>query len=92
MHRDIVKDYPKEVIPLASSPRCSVQGMYIPRRLITLQGHPEFTEEIVSEILTTRNKLRVFSDEECQEALSRVKNKHDGLVVGAAFLRFLLEE
>ncbi|KAL1973660.1 hypothetical protein VTN31DRAFT_6295 [Thermomyces dupontii] len=92
MHRDIVKDYPKEVIPLASSPRCSVQGMYIPRRLITLQGHPEFTEEIVSEILTTRNKLRVFSDEECQEALSRVKNKHDGLVAGAAFLRFLLEE
>ncbi|QKX58420.1 uncharacterized protein TRUGW13939_05542 [Talaromyces rugulosus] len=92
MHQDIVSAYPKEVVPLASSPKCAVQGMYIPRKLITVQGHPEFNTEIMSAILDRRKQLGIFSDAAYKEALSRATNAHDGVTVGAAFLRFLLEE
>ncbi|KAL2006265.1 hypothetical protein VTN00DRAFT_9919 [Thermoascus crustaceus] len=92
MHRDIVFYYPPNVVPLGSSPRCAVQGMYSPRRFITVQGHPEFTEDIVSEILEARSKAGVFTEDEYKEAMARVGNEHDGIAVGVAFLRFLIEE
>ena len=91
MHRDIVYYYPPDTIPLGSSPRCEVQGMYAPRRFIAVQGHPEFNEEIVTEILGSRHKNGIFSDGVYDEAMRRVGNEHDGLKVGAAFLKFLVE-
>lgn len=66
--------------------------MYLARKLITVQGHPEFDSEIVSEILDRRKKLGIFSEEAYNDAFSRATNAHDGVTVGAAFLRFLLEE
>lgn len=92
MHRDIVAAWPKEVTPLGSSPRCAVQGMYIARKLITVQGHPEFNGVIMSELLTLRNQQGIFSDEQFHEAIERADIAHDGIAVGAAFLRFLLED
>jgi GMP synthase-like glutamine amidotransferase len=92
MHKDIVAAYPKEVIPLGSSPRCTVQGMYAARKLITVQGHPEFNGEIVSAIVNLRTQAGVFSSEESKDALSRTQIPHDGVSIGAAFLKFLLEE
>jgi len=91
MHRDIVYFYPGGTIPLGSSPRCEVQGMYAPRRFITVQGHPEFNEEIVAEILGSRHKNGVFSDTAYEEAMTRVGNEHHGLAVGKAFLKFVAE-
>ncbi|KAK1145986.1 hypothetical protein N8T08_003634 [Aspergillus melleus] len=92
MHQDIVSEYPPGVISLGSSPRCAVQGMYLPGRFVTVQGHPEFTEEIVTEIVTLRGKAGVFSKEQAEDALERAKNEHDGVAIGATFLKFLLEE
>lgn len=92
MHRDIVFSYPPNVIPLGSSPRCAVQGMYLPRRFISVQGHPEFTKEIISDILEARAKAGIFAGEEFKDAMARVGNENDGLTVGVAFLKFLLED
>ncbi|KAJ9300607.1 hypothetical protein DTO271G3_1771 [Paecilomyces variotii] len=92
MHRDIVFSYPPNVIPLGSSPRCAVQGMYSPRRFISVQGHPEFTTEIISDILEARAKAGIFAGEEFKDAMARVGNENDGLAVGVAFLKFLLED
>lgn len=92
MHRDAVFDYPPQVQPLGSSPRCDVQGMYIPRKLLTVQGHPEFDAEIVRELLEVRHVQGIFDDPTYQEALSRVEKEQDGVVVGKAFIRFLLDE
>lgn len=91
MHRDIVYYQPPDTIPLGSSPRCEVQGMYAPRRFITVQGHPEFNEEIVTEVLELRHNNGTFSDEVYEEAMTRVGYEHDGLKVGKAFLKFLVE-
>ena len=92
MHRDIVFDCPRNVELLGSSPRCKVQGMYVKNRLITVQGHPEFSKEIVTELLETRHKQGIFDDEVFKDGLARVGKDHDGVVVAQAFLRFLLED
>ena len=91
MHRDCVFEYPDGVEALGSSPVCKVQGMYLPRRLITTQGHPEFNQEIMTEIIDTRRTLGIFDDKAYKEHMSKVALPHDGLVVSQAFLRFLLE-
>jgi GMP synthase-like glutamine amidotransferase len=92
MHRDIVFYYPPGVEELGSNAVCKVQGMYIPKRVITVQGHPEFSEEIMTEILESRHRMGIFDDETYNSALKRVVKPHDGLVVSKAFLRFLLDE
>lgn len=90
MHRDIVYAYPQSVTELGSSPRCPVQGMYEKNRLITVQGHPEFNGDIVSELLEARHDKGVFDDEMYKDGMERVRKHHDGVAVGAAFIRFLL--
>ena len=92
MHRDIVFELPPNTIPLGSSPTCSVQGMYSPRRFISVQGHPEFTADIVNELLQTRKYMGMFPEGVYEGGMETHANEHDGLVVGKAFLEFALEE
>ncbi|ORY16792.1 class I glutamine amidotransferase-like protein [Clohesyomyces aquaticus] len=92
MHRDAVFEYPDGVEKLGGSPRCLVQGMYVKGKFISVQGHPEFTQQIVSELVTARHAQGIFDDEMAQDAMARVGNKHDGVIVAEGFLRFLLEE
>lgn len=92
MHKDIVFSYPQGTEHIGSSPKCEVQGMYIKNRLITVQGHPEFTETIVTEILQSRHDQGIFDDNMFNDGMSRVGKHHDGVAVGKAFLRFLLDD
>lgn len=97
MHRDIVVHNPATPGPLqdlellASTNHSENQGMYQPRRIITIQGHPEFCEEIMTDILKKRRAQNLFSQESFEDAMGRVGNAHDGLVVGRAFLKFLVD-
>lgn len=92
MHRDIVYVYPDHVEHLGHTARCEVQGMYVKHHLITVQGHPEFTGDVVSELLEARHDSGVFDDTLFKDGMSRVRQNHDGVAVAAAFIRFLLEE
>ncbi|KAK4935725.1 hypothetical protein LTR10_023268 [Elasticomyces elasticus] len=92
MHRDCVFHYPEGVEELGSSPVCKVQGMYSPRRLMTVQGHPEFNQDIMKEIVNTRHATGIFDDEAYNNHVTKVNLPHDGLIVGQAFLKFLLEQ
>lgn len=92
MHRDIVYTYPDSVQALGHTDRCDVQGMYSPGKLISVQGHPEFDGEIVTELLERRHDQEIFGDDMFKEGMSRVMLQHDGVAVGAAFIRFLLEQ
>lgn len=91
MHRDEVHEYPEGVEPLAYTEKCPTHGMYIPQRLITIQGHPEFNEDIMREILSVRHANGVFDDTVFEDGMTRVDKYQDGVVVSQAFLRFLLE-
>ncbi|KAL8996850.1 MAG: hypothetical protein Q9169_003752 [Polycauliona sp. 2 TL-2023] len=88
---DIVFEYPAGVQPLGSTGKCRVQGMFVPGRVISVQGHPEFTEEVLAELLKLRHEQGLFNDDVYHEAMARVGRKHDGLVVGKRFIEFLLD-
>ena len=92
MHKDLVYYYPEGVEEIGSSGPCKVQGMYIPRKLITVQGHPEFTEEIVADLLESRHKQNAFGDEIYEDGMARVGKPQDGTLVAQAFLKFLMED
>lgn len=91
MHRDAVFDLPEGVEHLAYTEKCPIQGMYVPKRLITVQGHPEFNEDIVRELLVARHGSGIFDDKMFEDAIGRVDKLQDGVVVAQAFLKFLLE-
>lgn len=91
MHRDEVVSLPDKTTVLASTDRCAVQAFYIPGRVITVQGHPEFTASVVREILELRHSVGVFDDETFEDAVRRVEHEHDGVAIARAFLRFLRE-
>lgn len=92
MHKDIVFSLPQDVTLLGHSPLCEIQGMYSPRRFISVQGHPEFTEWMETEIIQARAKSGIFDEDQARDGLSRVGNEHDGVAIGATFLKFLLED
>ncbi|KAK3174562.1 hypothetical protein OEA41_001808 [Lepraria neglecta] len=92
MHKDLVYYYPEGVEELGSSGPCKVQGMYVPKRLVTVQGHPEFTEEIVADLLENRHKLNIFPDGIYEDGMARVGNPQDGVLVAQAFLKFVMED
>jgi GMP synthase-like glutamine amidotransferase len=92
MHRDIVTKLPEYpgIQSLGSSDVCAVQGMYVPGKLMSVQGHPEFTSDIVTEIVETRTATGIFTPELSEDAMRRVKNPHDGIEIGVAYLEFIL--
>lgn len=66
--------------------------MHIPRRVLTLQGHPEFTPEIMAELLRKRRGQGIFGEAIYAEAMARVARPQDGVLIAQAFLRFLMED
>ncbi|QLL31967.1 hypothetical protein HG536_0C01350 [Torulaspora globosa] len=47
MHKDVVLEIPPGCVNWGSSSLCKHQGFYKPNKLITFQGHPEFTNMIL---------------------------------------------
>lgn len=66
--------------------------MYKKNVLISVQGHPEFTEFIMRELLAARKAKGVFDEDTYKSGMDRVENHHDGLAISQAFVRFLLED
>jgi GMP synthase-like glutamine amidotransferase len=91
MHADAVLTVPEGAELLGSNDSCAIQGLYSPGRYLTVQGHPEFTDEIITEILTNRHKVGIFPDDVFEEAIARAPIHHDGIAIGKAFLKFLHE-
>ena len=91
-HRDVVLSCPPGATVLGSSPHCEVQVLYAPRRLLTIQGHPEYNKDALVEIISHYARKGTVEEDQAQEALSRAGKEHDGVAMGAAFLLFLLDE
>lgn len=91
MHRDEVFALPEGAEHLAYTEKCPIQAFYEPKRYICVQGHPEFHEGIVKEVLIARHENGVFDDATFEDAMKRVDKYQDGVVIAQAFLKFLLE-
>jgi GMP synthase-like glutamine amidotransferase len=92
MHKDIVYGYPSGTEELGETSICTNQGMYIKNRFITVQGHPEFTHDIVEEILKSRLANGAITNEIFEDGMRRLPDHDDGVIVAQAVFRFLLED
>ncbi|KAI1329760.1 putative class I glutamine amidotransferase [Xylariaceae sp. FL0255] len=91
MHRDAALEVPPGVLLLARTPVCENQAMCIPQRMISVQGHPEFDEAMVTEILNARKYGGVITGGLYEDGARRAGAEQDGVAVAQAFLRFLHE-
>ncbi|KAK6357538.1 hypothetical protein TWF718_001847 [Orbilia javanica] len=89
MNRDIVKTCPADMEVLASSSKTQIHSLYRPGKVFTVQGHPEFNEEIISELLKMRMESGVIPEETGKDGISRGPLPHDGVAVTVAFWKFL---
>ena len=91
-HQDQVVELPMEAELLASSDFCPFYMMQVGSHFFTIQGHPEFTADITTEVIQSRANSGIFKADQAQDALSRANNEHDGVSIGVTFLKFLLED
>jgi GMP synthase-like glutamine amidotransferase len=77
-----------EVHVWGESDHTGVQGVYIPKRMFTSQGHMEFNEKYVRRQLELRVKAGSVDLQEADEAAVKADWMHDGLRVAQAVLRF----
>ncbi|KAK4096535.1 class I glutamine amidotransferase-like protein [Parathielavia hyrcaniae] len=89
MHRDQVFGVPAGAELLASTDKCPNHGFVIPNRVITVQGHPEFTEDVMGEILELRHDSGLFTDQTYRSGVARNGDHHDGVFMAQAFIKFL---
>ncbi|KAJ4387107.1 hypothetical protein N0V93_007694 [Gnomoniopsis smithogilvyi] len=92
MHKDMVLATPAGAQELAETDVCANQGFILPGKAITVQGHPEFTGEIVPEILGLRHETGIFDEETYKSGMERVRKEHDGVRIAQAFLKFIRGE
>ena len=90
MHRDAVLEVPEGLLSLGSSPRCSIQGLYKPGRVLSFQAHPEFDDFIMTKILQSRHEQGIFDDTMFRDGMGRAEDSHDGDLVSSAICRFFL--
>jgi len=92
MHRDQVFGLPAGAQLLAETDICANQGFLIPNKVITVQGHPEFTSGIMRELLEARKEQGLFTPELFESGMKRNVDEQDGLLVARGFIKFLQDE
>ncbi|KAJ3016188.1 hypothetical protein HKX48_004171 [Thoreauomyces humboldtii] len=90
MHQDHVSIPPTGFKVLSSTVTCPIQMMIKEDRYLTIQGHPEFTANVVREIVKARQASKVFSTEAAEAALAAVDNPVDNVWFGEKFLGFMV--
>ena len=93
MHRDHVPSIPPKFQLLGSTEKSPVQGMVLPNasateitslsdiHILCVQGHPEFTADIVLKLVDTREASGVFDGSTARDARHRAGLEHDGIEV-----------
>ena len=66
--------------------------MYQRGNFISFQGHPEFNEEVIREILVSKQADGLLSTEVYEDSMKRASLEHDGLLVGRLISKFILED
>lgn len=97
-HSDHVTKLPPGFTCIGSTPDCHVHGMVYPEtvtsladaRVVTLQGHPEHTPEMVLRYTAHAVEKGAVSSEEAEHLRYKAGLNDDGLFVGAILLRFIV--
>jgi GMP synthase-like glutamine amidotransferase len=88
MHKDKVTRAPQGAHIWGSSEHTEIQGLVVPGRLFTTQGHLGYNETSVRENIEHRKERGMVDEEVADEAHETAHMEHDGERVASAILRF----
>lgn len=86
-HQDQVHVLPPNARPLLRSEFCPLAGFYIPNRVLSIQGHPEFTEAYANALIEHRADR--FPPEQVAQVRASHATPHDGVRVAHWIERFV---
>jgi GMP synthase-like glutamine amidotransferase len=61
VHNDMVDVVPEGISNIGTTSLCGVQGLYNKKNILTFQGHPEFSTEVLHEFVTKGESTDRFS-------------------------------
>ncbi|KAK9473172.1 class I glutamine amidotransferase-like protein [Dipodascopsis tothii] len=82
MHQDHVDRAPPGVDVIASSPTSPVQGLYRADKLLTFQGHPEFSGDVTESLSEIVRQKGDVDDATADDAIARTRVRDHGPYVG----------
>lgn len=77
IHSDHVVDPPTGARVFASTEKTKIQAYCIPGRVLGLQGHPEFNNDIVRDLVRSRARSGIIDDKEAIEMLNSMRAEPD---------------
>ncbi|SCV69457.1 BQ2448_2477 [Microbotryum intermedium] len=101
MHRDHVPSLPSGFEVLGSTPICPIHGMVkysstasssanlSDIEVLTLQGHPEFSPDIVLKVIEVRAERGVFDPEMAEKSRAQARESDEGVRIGEIVLRII---
>ncbi|KAF9916979.1 hypothetical protein BX616_002270 [Lobosporangium transversale] len=90
LHQDFVHSIPDGFTLLATSPHTTNQSMVSnDHRIVSIQGHPEFTGPIMKEFIKFRTANGTFSKELSEASMKVIDNPLDSVKVAAQILQFI---
>lgn len=91
MHSDHIQSAPDSAILLGSTEHTKIQGLYKPKRLLTIQAHPEFDGELMHLVYDLMEDHGDLTKAEVAQGKAQIAGETDAKVVLDAFARFLVE-
>ena len=89
-HQDQVQTLPPSAQVLASSDFCPYAAFKIDHRVLSFQGHPEFTPKYLQRLLTRR--IKAIGEARFAEAMASLTEVTDEAQVGQQILNFVYRE
>ena len=89
VHQDQVTQPPDGATVFAGNDFCPIAAYHVGGRILGIQGHPEFTPEVVDAIMDFREES--MGPGTVEEARATLKGRNDADTVAAAIVRFIEE-
>ena len=89
-HKDQVAELPENARRIARSGNCPCAGFVLGERVMTLQGHPEFSKAYAARLMRRREEL--IGEETYARGIQSLEQHTDEAVVGQWILNFMLGE
>lgn len=89
-HQDQVVEKPKDAECLAGNDFCQNAALIYGNRALTVQAHPEFTNEIIDDMIRLRRGLATLPSEILDAAAGKLGQMPDNAVLGRRIADFFL--
>lgn len=91
VHQDQVIKVPPAANIYSSSQHCAIEGFYIGNKVLTHQGHPEFSTDFLEQLLDVKQSEYHFSNTVYKSAKNSLCKNNNGIIFGQWLYNFLID-